>query len=175
LGQIRLGGLPSNVSGPALWGGYLIQLSGWSDAVSAESGVGAAGPTVTAPGIGSGLISFWNGSGYTTCTVYQAGCPNGGANFPVATLVRNTSVDGNTVNVTMSAAITAGGTSTVQVPASCSGTCNRNQATATSGSPLSGTITYSVSVNSQVVCNLTMTVNLGSLLVNTTYQAAPTP
>src|SRR5207253_2355722 len=128
-------------------------------------------PTLTAPTAGYGIISFWNGVGYTTCVIYVLNCPASGANFPVTTLNRNVTVDGKAVNVTMSASITAAGTSVVEVPASCSGSCTRTQATVTSGSPILGDISYSVTVGGQAVCSLTMHVDLGSLLVNSTYKA----
>jgi hypothetical protein len=83
-------------------------------------------------------------------------------------------VDGKAVNVTMSATMTAGGTSMTETPPGCSGSCTRTQATASSGSPLLGTITYKVTVSGKLVCSLTINVDLGSLLVNTSYKAAPT-
>lgn len=173
LGQTRLGGLPANVPGPAAWQGYLIQLSNFNDTVTAESGIGSSAGGVVAPVSGTGTVSFWNGTGYTTCTVYGSGCPMSGSNYPVSTLTRNVTVNGTAVTVTMSAAITAGGTSVTATPP-CGGTCTRNQVTASSGSPLLGTITYAVTVGGVSMCNLTMTVDLGMLLVNTTYKAAPT-
>ena len=173
LGQIRLGGLPANVPGPGTWQGYLIQLSSWNDTATAESGIGSASSSVVAPVSGTGSISFWNGTGYTTCTVYGAGCPTSGSNYPVTTLTRNGTINGVAVTVTISAAITAGGTSVTTSPI-CAGTCTRNQATVSSGSPMLGTVSYKVVVGGETMCNLTMTVDLGTLLVNTTYKAAPT-
>jgi hypothetical protein len=173
LGQIRLGGLPTNVPGPGAWQGYLIQLGSFNDTASAESGIGTAAGSIVAPVSGTGTVSFWNGTGYTTCTVYGSGCPTSGSNYPVATLTRNVNVDGTAVSVRISAAITAGGTSVSASP-TCSGTCTRNQVTATSGSPLLGTMTYAVTVGGVSMCNLSMTVDLGTLLVNTSYKAAPT-
>jgi type II secretory pathway pseudopilin PulG len=174
IGQVRLGGLPANVSGPAGWQGYMIQLASFQDTASAESGVGSTDPTLTAPVAGTGSVSFWNGTGYTTCTVYQAGCATGGANFPVTALNRTVQVNGQTVNVSISARITAGGTSITEVPSSCSGSCTRTQTQVTSGSPLLGDLTYTVTVAGTVVCSLNVHVDLGSLLVNTVYKPAPT-
>jgi prepilin-type N-terminal cleavage/methylation domain-containing protein len=173
-GVVTLGGLPANVSAPVGWLGYLVKLWSWKDSASAEVGIGSTDPTVSAPIGATGSISFWNGLGYTTCTVYQANCPASGANFPVTAVNRTVVIGGKTVVVTMSAAITTGGTSVTEVPASCVGTCTRTQSTVTSGSPLLGDITYTVSVGGNRVCTLNIHVDLGALLVNTIYKPAPT-
>jgi type II secretory pathway pseudopilin PulG len=74
VGTVQIGGLPANLrtlasslipSGWASGAGYLVQITGWTDSVSAESGVGSSAPAASA----SGTISYWNGSGYSSATV----------------------------------------------------------------------------------------------------------
>src|SRR5207247_10232701 len=70
IGDFTVGGFPANVPPPAGWNGSLVQVTNFTDSASAESGVGGANPTATA----SGTISYWNGAGYTTCTI-GTDCP----------------------------------------------------------------------------------------------------
>src|ERR671931_420102 len=78
IGQMTFATLPANVGVPAAcgstpvppcgWAGYYIRVTGVSDSAMAEAGVGTAAPTVTA----AGNISFFNGTGYTSCALYGA-------------------------------------------------------------------------------------------------------
>jgi len=138
--------------------------------VAAESGIGTAAPALTAPATGTGSISFWNGVGYTTCTLYALSCPVTGGNYPIVPVVWTTVVDGHPLVVSMSAAITAGGKTT---SSSCSGTCTHTSAAASSGAPLLGDITYQLSYDGSTVMNVNIHVDLGALIANTSYQVAP--
>jgi len=178
LGTVTLGALPSGViSSLPNWGtgssNFLVQLSNYSDAVSAESGIGAAAPcakqAATCSGTASGTLKYWNGAGYTTTTV------NWGATAPTTTIpsVNVTSiVNGAAVNVTITNTLTFGATST-----STSGTspCRTVEckATAQVTSPIQGDIIYTVTVAGSTVANLDINVNLGTLAVQTNYRAAP--
>ncbi|MBV9412134.1 MAG: hypothetical protein JO148_11100 [Acidimicrobiia bacterium] len=179
LGTVTLGALPSAViSSLPNWGtgnsNFLVQLSNYSDAVSAESGIGAAAPCAkqgaTCSGSATGSLTYWNGVGYTTTPV------SWGATAPTITIptVNVTStVSGAVVNVTMTNTLTLGATST-----STSGTspCRTVEckATAQVTSPIQGDIIYKVTVAGSTVANLDINVNLGTLAVQTNYRAAPT-
>jgi hypothetical protein len=174
LGTVTAGGLPTLILPPLGWQGYLVRLSSWQDTASAESGIGSAAPAAQSPQAGTGTISFWNGSGYTTCTVYQTNCPPANSTYPIPTLNLNQLIGLIPVNVQLIASLSAGGKSTTQVPANCSGTCTRTQATATAGSPILGDVELKITILGQVVCDLTMHIDLGTTLVNTSYAPAPT-
>jgi prepilin-type N-terminal cleavage/methylation domain-containing protein len=174
LGTVTVGGLPPAILPPPGWQGYLVRLSSWQDTASAESGIGSAAPAAQSPQSGSGTISFWNGTGYTTCTVYQTNCPPANSTYPIPTLSLSQLIGLIPVNVQVSASLSAGGTSTTQTPANCSGTCTRTKATSTAGSPLLGNVETKITILGQVVCDLTVHVDLGTTLVNTSYAPAPT-
>jgi hypothetical protein len=175
LGTVTVGGLPASILPPAGWQGYLVRLNSWQDTASAESGIGSAAPAAASPQSGSGTISFWNGSGYTTCTVYQTNCPPANSTYPIPTLNISQLIGLAPVNVQVTASLSAGGKSTSQTPTNCSGTCTRTQATATAGSPLLGNVETKITILGQVVCDVTVHVDLGSTLVNTSYAPAPSP
>src|SRR5207237_4384495 len=65
LGTITLGTLPTGVSTPTGWAGYYVRVTGVTDTVKAEAGMGSSAPTATA----SGTLSYYNGSGYTSCSL----------------------------------------------------------------------------------------------------------
>ena len=178
VGTISLGALPSAVlSGVPLWGAgsnnFLFQLSGYSDAVMSESGIGTVAPCAkqagTCAGTASGSLKYWNGAGYTTATV------NWGASQPsitIPTVNVSAVVNGAVVAVNISNTLTFGTTSTTT-----SGTspCRTTEckASAQASSPVQGDIIYTVTVAGTTVANLDINVNLGSLAVQTNYKAAP--
>jgi hypothetical protein len=178
LGPVTLGALPSAVlSALPLWGtgtnNFLVQLSGYTDAVSAESGIGAAAPCAnqapTCGGSTSGSLKYWNGAGYTTASVnWAAGVPS----ITIPSVNVTTLVSGAVVNVSMTNTLTFGATST-----STSGTspCRTAEckATAQVTSPIQGDIIYTVQVAGSTIANIDINVNLGTLFVQTNYKAAP--
>jgi hypothetical protein len=177
IGRITLGDLPAGISRPNNWNGYYVLLGNFSDSVSAEAGVGSSAPTGTAPTAGTGQISYWNwnsvtGTGsYVTCTVYAANCPPVGGNFTIPAFTWTTQVDGKNFVVTETASLKTGG---APVPTStCSGTCTRTSASAVSGAPLLGDISYVVTYNGVTMASLTIHVDLGTLRASASYQAAP--
>ena len=170
IGGVIFGDLPSGITKPANWNGYFLRLQNFSDSVSAEAGVGSAAPTGTAPNTGTGQIGYWNGTGYTTCTIYAVSCPPA----TVPSFTWNRTIDGHVLAITMSATLQAGGApSPTQTPSSCSGTCTRTQATSVSGSPIVGNVTYLVVYNGNQIANLNIHVDLGTLRATASYQAAP--
>jgi hypothetical protein len=179
LGTLTIGALPSAViSALPGWGtsssNFLFQLSNYSDAVSAESGIGAAAPcakqaATCASSSSTGSLKYWNGTGYTTTTV------NWGATAPSITIPSvnlTTIVNAALVNVSITNTLTFGTTSTSTSGAS---PCQASEckATAQSSSPVQGDIIYTVTVAGTTVANLDINVNMGTLAVQTNYKAAP--
>jgi len=178
IGTVTLGAMPSSViSALPGWGSgannFLVQLASYNDAVSAESGIGAAAPCAnqagTCGGTATGSLKYWNGIGYTTATV------NWGASQPIISIPGvnvTTIVNGAAVNVTMTNTLTFGTKST-----STSGTAPCRiadcKATAQVSSPIQGDIMYTVTVAGATVANLDIHVDLGTLAVQTSYKAAP--
>lgn len=173
IGTVSLGGLPTGLL--SLLGGwgtgagnFLVQLTGYSDSVSTESGVSTTRANAAQVQTSAPVLKYWNGSGYTIQSV------NWGANPPLAS-IPTVSVQGllnlQLVTVTISNTLVFGGTSTSTSGASpCSSGC---RSTASAASPISGDIFYKVDVLGTTVASLDISVNLGTLSAQTNYQAAP--
>jgi hypothetical protein len=123
----------------------------------------------------AGTINYYNGSGYSTITL-AAGAP---VSIPLGTGGNGVHIVDNSLNgaqllIDVTANLSTGGTSTTDSGAvTCTmGTC-RASASATSNSPISGTITYQVTYAGSLVADLTTTVDLGTLLAKSSYAAAP--
>jgi type II secretory pathway pseudopilin PulG len=174
LGQLTLATLPVNVSVAPLtgWAGYYVRVTSMSDSVTSESGVGSAAPTATA----AGSISFYNGSGYTTCALYGAhtgACALSNGNFQIPAVTLNDPAHAG-VTISLTASLAPGATSVTSTVATCSPACpnTRTDSNAKSPSPILGTVHYVVSMG-VTLADLTTTVNLGTLQAKTSYQAAP--
>jgi hypothetical protein len=165
LPDVRIGGLPANVSAPGGWLGYWIRLTNYSVTVDAQSGTSSTAPTVT---IASGQIEAWNGSGYTTTTVTSAG-----GNVTVQPLAHTSSSGPGFTLVQIAGSISVQASSTSETFLPSNGT-TRTSAAAQAGAPIAGTLTYRVTVDGVVVADLTMLVNLGTTSASTSYQPAPT-
>ena len=55
------------MSPAASWNGSLVQVSKFTDTVRAEAGIGAGRPSVTIAN--APVVSWWNGTGYSTTTI----------------------------------------------------------------------------------------------------------
>jgi type II secretory pathway pseudopilin PulG len=183
LGTVTVGGLPSDIDPsviPAGWAGYLIQLTGASNTVSAETGTNSAAPTATA----AGSLRIWNGAGYTTVPIVAGASIQ--LAIPTVNITDNTGPKTLTVklqaraigdcNVWAIGCPATGGTSVSSTilactPLPCPNT--RTKATATAGSPLAGDIHYTVTYDGVVIANVTVHIDLGTLLAQNTYQVAP--
>lgn len=165
IGTASFAGLPSSVTAPPGWLGYYMQLSGFSDSVSAESGQGTSAPSRSA----TGSVSYWTGAGYASMAI-SAATPAGTV-IPAAPL---TLVDGS-VSIQITPSLTVGGTSlTSAPPAVCPAPCIRTAAAeATSNSPVMGTIDYVVTIGGTTVADLKVSVNLGTLQSKVSYKEAP--
>ena len=170
IGTVTLVNLPANLASlrpadiPSGWNGYLVRASSFSDTVSAESGVLSAVPTVST----ASTISYWNGAGYSPMTL-AAGAA---VAVPVASVnINDAGFPGGALTSQISADVSTGGTVKTD-PANC-GTCTRTSASAQSASPVVGDITYKIIHNGVTLADLTIHVDLGTLLAQTSYKAAP--
>lgn len=161
IGTIALGGLPSlGLPLPPGWSGSLVEVTNYSASVSTESGVGVTGSSTPAPPSASCsfTISWWNGSGYSATP-----CSSGGTTIaPSATL--SALVGGALVSINISATFQTGAAAT---------TTGSGTESAEVSPPLSGNMTYTISVGGVDIVDLNIAVNLGTLIAETDYQAAP--
>jgi type II secretory pathway pseudopilin PulG len=182
LGTVTIGGLPSGLAAAALplnWSGYLVQLTGFTDAVHAETGANTSAPSVTA----SGSLKYWNGVGYSTLAI----TPGASTNLAIPSVHISDLSTGKLLQIDLQAAVDSecavwtagcprtGGTSTAQTFQTCSPACpnNRTAASASSNSPFIGDIHYTITYDGDLLAHLTVHVDLGTLLVSNSYQPAP--
>jgi prepilin-type N-terminal cleavage/methylation domain-containing protein len=178
IGTVSLVGLPANLASlrpsdiPSGWNSYLLRVSSFSDTVSAESGVGSAAPTATMPtGAGAPTISYWNGAGYSTTTI----APGPAVAVPVASVnINDAGFPGGALSIQITAGVSTGGTVKSDPDGgSCAVPCIRTSSSARSASPIVGDITYKITHNGVTLADLTVHVDLGTLLAQTSYKAAP--
>jgi hypothetical protein len=178
-GTVTLLKLPSALPLTDLPLGYdttkgLIQLTGFSDSVKAEAGVGSVAPSVSV----TGTIAYFNGWGYSTISLGPGSAVpiplGGGSGAGNGVHITDSALNGAALAIDIGSNLTTGGTSTTNSgTVTCgSGLC-RSSASATSNSPITGTISYQVSYAGSVVCDLTVSVDLGTLLAKSSYTAAP--
>lgn len=188
-GLLELAGLPSGLlSGvldlaPTGWGSgsdscpsgnYLVALSSYSDTVSAESGIDAAQPSASS--IGSPVLCYWNGSGYSSTSALLSSTspslPINSGSFSFSNLL-------DTVSVSINTSLSLGTATTLTSPSpwtanSASG-CWQDPCTAeaTISSPIVGSFGLTVSAEGVQIANLTVQIDLGEATASTSYQAAP--
>lgn len=174
LGSVSLAELPSSVTAPSGWSPAtgLVSLTGYSASVSTTTRSGTSGPhsttktSVPVAGATKPRVSYWNGTGYTAITL-----PVSPELLPIQTVTAtDPSAAGGTVTVTVAAQLSVTGVSHNTVTATaCKSAC---QGDASVPSLISGTVSYQVVQGTTVICDLEMTVNLGSVVANTSYQEA---
>ncbi len=174
VGDLVVGKLPTGVPPghmPSNWNNSvgLIKVSGYSDAVQVERGDEATNPGPNAS-VGAGsMLTYWNGSNYTNVDLSTA---TAGTVIPVnLSPVLDYS---DSVNITMSGAVTIGGTSTGTSGDLADCSTIQCVATATVNSFVID-IVYTVKSldGATTYANLAVHVDLGKLLASSTYQAAP--
>jgi len=170
---------------PSGWAGGWVKFTGsnYQPTATAGAGIGAAAPSISVPG---GLtIAAWNGSGYTNIPVTTAGttiCPVGCANSisALAWCYQSTSSLSYLFNITGSLAV---GASYTRSTTGAGGAIV--DSTAVIGSPLSGSVSYTVTkYNGSSVCaaggatvvtelaNLSMAIDFGTATAHASYQPA---
>jgi len=181
MGTVCIGGLPSNLPGKGNLAGFgcFLQISNFTDKVTAEVGANTAAPTVTA----SGTISYWNGTGYTNVSL----APGASVHLSIPTLNFVDASTGHVVqliirggsnldcSIWVSGCPVTGGTSSSSTFGVCNPACpnTRIAAFAQSNSPVIANIQYTLLYDAQTVVNTTIHVDLSTVLVNSTYKAAP--
>ena len=168
IGVTSLGGMPTGLPAPSGWAGHLVRLSGYADMVSAEAGIAAASASATRVG----LISYWNGAGYST--ISAVGSPGASIPIPPVTAVTMLSVNQEWHRVEITANLAKSAMTQTSPSSTCSGslTCIKD-AEARAPSPITGTIVYRFYEFTQPVVELTIDVNLGESVVSATYQDPP--
>jgi len=173
VGDLGVGGLPASFGTPSGWQGYFIRLTGYSDRASATVGANAATP-VTDAAIEGGTLEYWNGSQYVPVDL-----TSGFLMPPVS--VTMTDENGNAIAVVTMSGQAAGATTPLESaecpvpnpppnplppPATCSASVSVTP-------PLLGSFNYSIAVNGSTVVNLSIALDLGTILAKGTYQRAP--
>ena len=162
LETVELAGLPTAVSAPAGWSGYLVKLTGFEAratawARSAKTWLSGTMTTV------AGTLSYYNGSGYSTLSL------SAGSNAQAISIPPVTKTTG-TFTVDIAAHLVVGGA--VCNVSTTSSRPARPHLERCSLSPLSGTITYTVTDGTTTIADFTMTVGLGTLSATASYQVA---
>lgn len=172
LGTVSLAGLPEKVltdaKEPAGWTASknLVSLSHYSAAVSSWSKSGVQGnhaataTSVPMSGATSPVLSYWNGSGYTSLSLPPAA---------TKTITPTLSVTDGTLAVTVTAHLVV---SPASAFSTTSTTCQRVCTAGAAVSALTGTITYLVQTGPGVVADMTLQVTLGQAVADTSYQEA---
>jgi hypothetical protein len=146
-------------STPSQWPGYFVKFDAGTSAATTTAEAGGGSPTTSTAT--AGTIYVWNGSGTTSFTVPTSGT------WSTAPATVNFTTNSN-YHYDISASMASGPTYTT------SSTTVGNSATAVVGAPVVGTITYKLTNNStgQVLIDVTVTVDLGTLTSATTYTPA---
>lgn len=154
----RVGGVP-NALKPAGFS-YLLELSGYSDSVTAEAGIGAGPPGSTV----AGTVRYWNGLGYTSVAIAA------GVNLPIPPLV----VSSGTVTITINVDVRTGAPSTSSTSTTCLATLAcRTRSDAVRTAPFRGTVTYDVRVLGVSQLTFSTVIDLGDLAVSAAYADPP--
>jgi type II secretory pathway pseudopilin PulG len=176
LGTVQLAGLPAlvgltfpvgwglgNIAAGCPTGNYFAALVGYSDTVTAESGVNAAAPSGTVQN--SPKLCYWNGSSYQATTVVLGSSPQ-------ALAIPTLSVGIPAIAaVTITPSLSFGTVMTTQSTNSgCSSACT---ATAQATSPITGSLEVQVVLLGVTLADVTLSVDFGSAQARSSYQAAP--
>ena len=148
---------------PSQWPGYFVKFDAGTSASQVSADAGAiANPTASAST--AGTIYVWNGSGTTSFAV-----PTNGTWSTSPTTVNYTTNSGYVYNISS----TLGSGQTYCTGSSVGCTSSTTEAKAVVGSPVIGTISYKVTdASSHVLIDVTMTIDLGSLVSYAKYTSA---
>ncbi|MFC5382374.1 type IV pilus modification PilV family protein [Aquipuribacter nitratireducens] len=181
LGTITLGGLPARSrsedtfpAGFPVTGGSVMELTGFSETVLAESGAGARAPSYTR----AGTLSYWNGTGFTSVNLASV---TGAVTYdppPVSASYRNGA--GDRIDVVADGLLRIGALDQSQVnvlpcdKTTAAGSCTSRS---TSGTALSAQVEYVVTQTvagvSTELSRFVVIADLGSGTATTYYRGAP--
>ena len=173
LGTVSIGGLPEFVPPPTGWGASFVELTGYTDAVTTAAGTSAVDPTTSI----AGVLSYWNGAGYSTIDladtpeytlsnlelVHQADVADANS------VLHQIQIRIATVDTISMGSVPTTSESSEGCPA---GGCT-SEARATVGSPIIGSFTYELWIDGAQVVDTEIHVSLGSLSSKSIY--GPTP
>ena len=189
LGTVEVGGLPSQFltdgAAPALWGAgtgvcpsgagndnYLLAVVNYSAGANSESGVAPGTPSVTVPvsGAATPTLCYWSGAGYTAQAINWGTSSPPSISVPTVTAT-DASISSGAVTVTITPTLQlVPATTASNLPSGCSSVCT---AGATVPSLVQASILYVVTQGATTLADMDITLNLGQVLTNTSYQAAP--
>jgi type II secretory pathway pseudopilin PulG len=162
-GTIGIGGLPSGMSAPGGWTGYLVNVAGYQDTATSQAGsTTASGPATTV----GGTVSFWNGSGYTT---YAA--DNSSLNNLSSSVIQTAAFGGNTVTTTIS--VKSGSQTTARGVNDTNPSGSLRTDVDSSVTPFTATVLYRVTVDGITTVDLAIDLNLGTMLSRGVYGQPP--
>jgi hypothetical protein len=186
-GQISLFQLPSGLSadypsgwtGTNAWNGYFLTLSSYADSASAAAGPTTSGPTAGV--VGSPTLYYWNGTGYSS--VSGVSFNSAGSVTPASIAMGPTRLGTGGSRRWYCVYVTPGAIRWGGALAASTAT-PRTSATGLMGSPMSGSVQYTVVTHNSDpnVCtgsggtenvDLTVTFDLGTALARSRYRPAP--
>ncbi|MGN6331126.1 MAG: prepilin-type N-terminal cleavage/methylation domain-containing protein [Motilibacteraceae bacterium] len=172
LGDVTVGRVPASSPGDNVPAGYdySFKVSGLAEQVYAESGTGTRSPASAYSRTG-GTLSYWNGSGYSTLNLATLTADTTVSTpvvtayyYNIATLYVSVSVE-STITASGKAAAVSTGTSPCQA-AACA-------VSSTGASVLRASTRYVVTLNGLPLTQFVVVTDLGSVLAQSSYQAAP--
>jgi hypothetical protein len=172
LGTINIGGLPQAMSNPTGWDApgnpvydkNCLTLDAYQDVSTSQAGSTTSAPTNT---ISSGTLWYYNGSGYSSLAATSASIDT-----LAVTCTRNDTVNGHAVTWTVSVA--AGGLThaTTTLNQTTSGSARSDVDTGIT--PVKGSVRYVVVVDGVTQIDLTITLDLGTMITRGIYKTPPT-
>jgi hypothetical protein len=159
ISSLGVGAVPSALK-PIGAFGSLVELTGYSDAVTVQSGITTTAPSASMTG---GTIRWWNGIGYTL--------PVALSTLSGTTINSSLNVTSGIVNIVMSASLRVGSSTKSSTTGMCIGgtvACVK-RADAAQSSPLRGTVTYDIRVLGVSKLAFTVALDLGDITATTTY------
>ncbi len=162
-GTIGIGALPTGVSAPGGWTGYLLNVTGYQDTATSQAGSTTTAAPATTVG---GNVSFWNGSGYSSYAVNSASLNN-----LSSSISRTTSFGSNTVITTISVKTGSQAALSGSNQTNPSGTLRTD--VDSSVTPFAASITYRITVNGLTTVDLQLDLNLGTMLTRGVYGQPP--
>jgi type II secretory pathway pseudopilin PulG len=179
LGAISLVELPSGAvcpTQPVGWTGSAFSVANYRDQANA-----AAGPTATtlsSDPIGGGgpsasSVSFYNGAGYTTVSGNNPLRTPGSYATP-ATITCSGTAGSPARDVVVEISFPNGNLTRAGKSLSSTGSNPRTLAQAAMGSPIAGNVRYKVTYNGVVRVDLTLAVDLGTVIAKSQFVPAPT-
>jgi type II secretory pathway pseudopilin PulG len=179
LGAIGLVGLPAATActtQPAGWTGYAFSVANYRDQANAAAGPSAttlASDPIGGGGASASAVSFYNGSGYTTVSGNN-NLRQPGSYVTPATISCSASVGSPSRPVLVEISFPDGNLTRAGKSLSSTGSNPRTLAQAAMGSPVAGNVQYKVFYNGALRVDLTLKIDLGTVIAKSQFIPAPT-